>query len=70
MCFRPASTTMGARICMSCHYVCDDEGADVCPQCGARFDAPAEPPSAPGASSAPGVPTAPNPPSPPRAPGV
>lgn len=41
MCFRPASTTMGARICMSCHYVCDDVEAAACPQCGAPFDPPA-----------------------------
>ena len=34
MCFRPASTTMGARICMKCHYVCDDVSAEKCPQCG------------------------------------
>ena len=32
MCFRPASTTMGARICMKCHYVCDDVSAEKCPQ--------------------------------------
>ena len=34
MCFRPASTTMGARICLSCHTVCDDVSATVCPNCG------------------------------------
>lgn len=40
MCFRPASTTMGARICMKCHYVCDDVSAEKCPQCGEPFEAP------------------------------
>ena len=25
---------MGARICMKCHYVCDDVSAEKCPQCG------------------------------------
>ena len=68
MCFRPASTTMGARICLSCHTVCDDVSATVCPNCGAPFPgaedepaAPAEPsaPAAPGAPQAPGTPQAP-----------
>ena len=28
---------MGARICMKCHYVCDDVSAEKCPQCGATL---------------------------------
>lgn len=66
MCFRPASTTMGARICLSCHTVCDDVSATVCPNCGAPFpgaedasDSPA--PAAPAAPSAPDAPAAPKP---------
>ena len=64
MCFRPASTTIGARICLTCHYVCDDVSAAACPQCGAPFDAPDEAPApAAGAGApAPGAPTAPVPP--------
>lgn len=34
MCFRPASTTIGARICASCYSVVDDVSAEKCPQCG------------------------------------
>ena len=67
MCFRPASTTMGARICLSCHTVCDDVAASVCPNCGAPFPgadiASASPePAAPAAPSAPNAPVAPKPP--------
>ena len=69
MCFRPASTTMGARICLACHYVCDDVAATVCPQCGEPFDAPpADAPAAaaPAGAPAPGAPAAPVPPKAPR----
>lgn len=67
MCFRPATTTVGARICKSCYMVCDDVTATACPSCGASFDpAEAEPsaPSAPGEpdatqAAAPGAPQAP-----------
>ena len=60
MCFRPASTTMGARICTGCYSVVDDITAEVCPQCGKALEksfvnegdspapAPAAPPSSPG----------------------
>ena len=68
MCFRPASTTMGARICLSCHYVCDDVAATACPQCGAPFDAPDEP-STPAAGDEVPAPGAPAAPVPPKAPG-
>ena len=69
MCFRPASTTMGARICMKCHYVCDDVSAEKCPQCGEPFEVPAAgAPTAGGAAGAPGAPSAPQAPSaPPQA---
>jgi len=39
MCFRPASTTMGARICKSCYNVIDDIEADICPYCGNPLEA-------------------------------
>ena len=69
MCFRPASTTMGARICMKCHYVCDDVSAEKCPQCGEPFEAPAAgAPTAGGAPGAPGAPSAPGAPGAPQAP--
>lgn len=64
MCFRPASTTMGARICLSCHTVCDDVEAKVCPNCGAPFPGSEEA----GAPDAPAAPTAPTAPSAPEAP--
>lgn len=52
---------MGARICLSCHTVCDDVSATVCPNCGAPF------PGAEGASDSP-EPAAPAAPSAPAAP--
>ncbi len=66
MCFRPASTTMGARICLSCHMVCDDVEAKACPHCGADLPQPEEP-AAPAAPAAPEQPGAPKPPSAPTA---
>lgn len=39
MCFRPASTTIGARICKSCHNVVDDIEANKCPHCGEPLEA-------------------------------
>lgn len=67
MCFRPATTTVGARICTSCYAVCDDVTAVDCPSCGAKLDpppsvgaaAPASPATPPAAPDAPQAPKAP-----------
>ncbi len=63
MCFRPATTTMGARICKSCYMVCDDVAAVNCPSCGAPLDPPASGDDAATAPAAPSTPSAPNTPS-------
>ncbi len=71
MCFRPATTTMGARICKSCYMVCDDVTAVDCPNCGAPLDTPdAAGADAPASPTSPAAPSAPDAPQAPTAPGA
>ena len=59
MCFRPASTTMGARICTGCYSVVDDVEAEVCPQCGKPLEKSFANEGEGGAPTAPTAPSAP-----------